>query len=195
MPFCSLQPLCTDSTAASIPENRLHSEVSHHTMQHPISRINIGQTLRGRSALFKVISVLRDRPEGPWLAMYVPPYVTLRYVNLICSSGSHQERVTVKTAPPERLNREAQMLQLFQGHDSIRQLVDQIEDPESVILEYMDDYVLSLLKRKQLPKVEAKRALKATFKALTALHDKNIVHTGTLWGREPCPVAKPVRTD
>jgi serine/threonine protein kinase len=103
----------------------------------------------------------------------------LRYVNLICNSGPNQERVTVKTAPSERLNREVQMLRHFQGHGSIRQLVDQIEDPASVVLEYMDDNVLSLLKRKQLPKVEAKRALKATFKALTALHDHNIVHTGT----------------
>jgi len=67
------------------------------------------------------------------------------------------------------------MLRLFQGHDSIRQLVDQIEDPESAVLENMDDNVLSLLKRKQLPKVDAKRALTAIFKALTALHDQNIV--------------------
>ncbi|KAF2838993.1 kinase-like protein [Patellaria atrata CBS 101060] len=75
------------------------------------------------------------------------------------------------------LNEEAQMMRLFRGHDSIRQLVDQIDDPESVILEYMDDNVLNLLKRKQLPKIEAKRVLKVTFKELTALHDQNIVHT------------------
>ena len=59
----------------------------------------------------------------------------------------------------------------FQDHDSIHQLVDQIEDPESVVLKYMDENVLSLLKRKQLIKDEAKRALKATFKALIALYD------------------------
>ena len=118
----------------------------------------------------------------------------LRYVNLIRNSGPNHERVTIKTAPPERLNREIQMLRLFQGHDSIRQLVDQIEDPASVVLEYMDDDVLSLLKRKQLPKVEAKRALKATFKALTALHDQNIVHTGTFQkGAFPC--CKAIETD
>ena len=99
----------------------------------------------------------------------------LRCGNLICNSGPNQERVTIKTALSERLNREVQMLRLFQGHDSIRQLVDQIEDPESAVLENMDDNVLSLLKRKQLPKVDAKRALKAIFKALTALHDQNIV--------------------
>lgn len=101
-------------------------------------------------------------------------------MNLICISGREYWKVTIKTGPPERLNREVQMLRLFRGHDSIRQLVDQIEDPESVVLEYMNDNMLSLLKWKyQLPKVEAKRALRATFKALTALHDQDIVHTGT----------------
>jgi len=141
------------------------------------SRISIGQTLQGRNSLFTVISVLRDRPEGPWLATYVLPLV--QYPNLICNSGLNQERVTIKAAPRERLNREAQMLRLFRGHNSIRQLVDQIGDPESLVLEYMDESVLGLLKRKQFPKVEAKRSLKATFKALTALHDQNLVHTGT----------------
>ena len=85
----------------------------------------------------------------------------------------------MKTAPTKRLKNEAQTLQLFQGCHSIRQLVDQIEDPESVVLEYMDDNVLNLLQQKQLSKVEAKRALRATIEALIALHDKNIVHTGT----------------
>lgn len=78
------------------------------------------------------------------------------------------------------------MLQLFQGHDSIRGLVDQTEDPSSVVLEYMDDDVLNLLKKRQLPKPEAKRALKATFKALAALHDEDIVHTGTSYRGPAC---------
>jgi hypothetical protein len=81
------------------------------------------------------------------------------------------------------------MLQLFQGHDSIRQLVDQTEDPESMVLAHMDDDVLSLLKRKQLSKLEAKRALKATFKALIALHSQNIVHTST-FKRETWSITK-----
>ena len=87
----------------------------------------------------------------------------------------------MKTAPTKRLNNEAQMLQLFEGCHSIRQLVDRVEDPESIVLEYMDDNVLKLLQQKQLLKVEAKRALRATIEALIALHGKNIVHTGTLW--------------
>lgn len=98
----------------------------------------------------------------------------------------------MKTAPTKRLNNEAQTLQLFQGCHSIRQLVDQIVDPESIVLEYMDDNVLNLLKQKQLSKVEAKRALRATVEALVALHDKTIVHTGTLWrgGLTDCKVIR-----
>ena len=119
---------------------------------------------------------------------------SLRVVTLFltCTRGLNQERVIVKTAPTKRLNNEAQTLQLFQGCHSIRQLVDQIEDPESVVLEYMDDNVLNLLQQKQLSKLEAKRALRATIEALVALHDKNIVHTGTLrrGGLTDCEVIK-----
>lgn len=71
------------------------------------------------------------------------------------------------------------MLRLFRGCDSMRQLVDEIEDPRSLVLEYMDNNVLGLLKKKQLGRIEAKSALKATAQALVALHEKNIVHTGT----------------
>ncbi|KAL9124342.1 MAG: hypothetical protein Q9217_006318 [Psora testacea] len=121
---------------------------------------NIGQILRGRNALYTINTQLRNRPEGPWLA-----------------TGPNQERIIMKTAPTKHLDNEARTLQLFQGCPSIRQLVDQIEDPESVVLEYMDDNVLNLLQQKQLVKVEAKRAIQATIEALIALHDKNIVHT------------------
>jgi predicted Ser/Thr protein kinase len=104
--------------------------------------------------------------------------LTLANPFLTCNSGSNQEKVTIKTAPRERLEKEAQMLRLFQGYDSVRQLVDQIEDPQSLVLEYMDDNVLNLLKRKHLSRIEAKHAVKAALRALVVLHDKNIVHTG-----------------
>lgn len=88
-------------------------------------------------------------------------------------------RVVVKTAPLKRLNNEIQKLQLCQGHKSIRQMVDQIQDPPSMVLEYMEDNVQNLLKRQKLSKQEAKSALKASFEALVVLHDENVVHTGT----------------
>lgn len=113
------------------------------------------------------------------MACYVRDSACCQITNLNRSSGPNQEKYVIKTAPPERLNRETQILQFFQGHRFIRQLVDQIEDPKSIVLEYMDDHALNLLKRKQLSKIEAKRALATTLKALAALHDENIVHTGT----------------
>ena len=87
----------------------------------------------------------------------------------------------MKTGPRKRLEKEAQMLHLFRGCSSpIRQLVDQIEEPESLALEYMDNNVLYLLKKSALPRIEAKRALQAALQALVILHEKNIVHTGTV---------------
>jgi casein kinase II subunit alpha len=70
------------------------------------------------------------------------------------------------------------VLRLLKGCDSMRQLVDEIENLRSLVLEYMDDNVLNLLKKKQLARIDAKRALKAAAQALVALHGKNIVHTG-----------------
>ncbi len=67
----------------------------------------------------------------------------------------------------------------FQDHDFIYELIDQIENSNSVILEYMNDDVLNLLKKRQLLKTEVKCALKAMFKALVTLHNEDIVHTGT----------------
>jgi hypothetical protein len=78
----------------------------------------------------------------------------VRYMNLNWNSGPNQERFTpLHPAWTEKL-------QLFQGHDPIRGLIDEIEDPESIVLECMDDDVLNMLKKQRLPKVEAKRAWK-----------------------------------
>lgn len=126
-----------------------------------------------------VLGCNQPRRSSPSLLPATPIYCLLRTLFLICSSGPDEERVTIKTAPAKRLEKEAQVLRLFQGCDSIRQLVDQTADPESLVLEYMDNNALDLLKKKQLPRIEAKRALKAALQALAVLHDKNIVHTGS----------------
>ncbi|KAL2177832.1 kinase-like domain-containing protein [Thermothelomyces heterothallicus CBS 202.75] len=123
-------------------------------------RFEQGQELQGRRSSYTITASLRNRQRGPWFAI-----------------GPNQERVTVKAAPAKRLENEARMLRLFQGCDSIRQLVDEVKDPRSLVLEYMDDNVFNLLKTNHLPRAEAKRALKATVQALIALHEKNIVHT------------------
>ena len=39
---------------------------------------NIGQTLRGRNALYTIITQLRKRPEGPWLATYAASFFASR---------------------------------------------------------------------------------------------------------------------
>lgn len=99
-------------------------------------------------------------------------------LSLLGTRGPDQERVVIKTAPAKRLKNEAQTLRPLQDCHSVRLLVDQFDDPESIVLEYMDDNLLDLVKQSQLSKAEAKRALNATFEALVAIHSKNIVHTG-----------------
>ncbi|AEO61827.1 hypothetical protein MYCTH_2312429 [Thermothelomyces thermophilus ATCC 42464] len=145
-------------------------------------RFEHGQILQGRRSSYTIAAALRNRPGGPWLATdVVLPIVSAVNLFLTRSSGPNQETVTVKTAPAKRLDNESRVLRLFQGCDSIRQLVDEVEDPRSLVLEYMDDNVVNLLKTKRLPRVEAKRALKAAVQGLIALHDKNIVHTAAFY--------------
>ncbi|GAB1312328.1 hypothetical protein MFIFM68171_02538 [Madurella fahalii] len=124
-------------------------------------RFKHGRILQGRKSPYTIAASLRNRRGGPWLAMDIIPPV----------------RVTMKAAPAKRLENEVRMLRLFQGCNLIRQLVDEAGDPRSLVLEYMDDNVFNLLKTEQLPRAEAKRALKATVQALVALHEKNVVHT------------------
>ncbi|KAK1770733.1 kinase-like domain-containing protein [Phialemonium atrogriseum] len=124
-------------------------------------RFDVGQTLR----------VEIPPTQSP------PHFETAQKDHGLLRIGPDKKRVTIKSDPAKRLEKEAQMLRLFQGCDSIRQLVDQTADPESLVLEYMDNNALDLLKKKQLPRIEAKRALKAALQALAVLHDNNIVHT------------------
>jgi hypothetical protein len=61
----------------------------------------------------------------------------------------------VKTGPKSRLQKEAQALRLFQGCGFLRQLVNEIQHPPSLVLEYMDNAVLDLLNQNQLGWLEA----------------------------------------
>ncbi|KAK3298905.1 kinase-like domain-containing protein [Chaetomium fimeti] len=125
-----------------------------------MSRFEVGQILWGKISSYTIAVSLRNRPGGPWLAI-----------------GPNCERFVVKTGPENRLQKEAQALRLFRGCGPLRQLVDEVQDPPSLVLEYMDSSVLSLVKKNKLARVEAKRALQAAAQALVALHENGIVHT------------------
>lgn len=53
-------------------------------------------------------------------------------------SDPNSKVVLVKTAPPTRLENEIEALKLCRGLKSVRQLVDVIDNPHSIVLEYLD---------------------------------------------------------
>ena len=87
--------------------------------------------------------------------------------------------MVVKTAPHSRLANELSVLQQFRGRPYIRQLLDEVQDPPSLILQYRDDNLLSASNSKKLERSDIKFVAKNVLKALQMLHENDYVHTGT----------------
>lgn len=99
---------------------------------------------------------------------------------LTCPSDSQTSRnVIVKTAPGFLLINERDIFKRFQAVSPFRGLVDDVQDPRSLILEYLDSNLLIESAAKRLQSSEVKHIAKAILQALAALHEEGIVYTGT----------------
>ena len=87
--------------------------------------------------------------------------------------------VALKSAPKVRLQRESEVLRLFHGHHAVRQILDEVQEPPCLVLEHLDDDLLSVSRQSTLQLYEIKEAAKTVLEALVDLHDKEWVHTGT----------------
>ena len=76
--------------------------------------------------------------------------------------------------------RERKALELFHGHNAIRQMLDEIEEPPGLVLEHLGGDLLSASREKQLERHEAKTVARTVLEALAALHGKDWVHTGKI---------------
>ena len=94
------------------------------------------------------------------------------------ASDPKSEIVLIKTAPPARLENEIEALKLCQGHKSVRQLVDVIDNPQSLVLEYLDTTLYEASCKQKLDRWDVKRAVKGTLDGLTLLHAHKRAHTG-----------------
>ena len=86
------------------------------------SQLQVGQKLHGHHGIYDLLKPLSSHQKNVWLG--------------IDSAG---RQVTVKTAPPTQFRNELKALKLFNGHASVRQLVDEIHDPPSLVLQYLDE--------------------------------------------------------
>lgn len=81
-----------------------------------------------------------------------------------------------------RVENERDVLKRLQSQAPyLRPLIDEIKDasnPPTIVLRYLDDHLLNASLTKILNEKELKYVSKRVLKALTALHENGLVHTG-----------------
>jgi casein kinase II subunit alpha len=85
----------------------------------------------------------------------------------------------VKTAPRNKLETEREVLSHFRSKPYIRQLVDEIDEPPALVLNFLDDNLLDLSGRKRLERRDVKLVARSVLEALKQFHEAGYVHTGT----------------
>ncbi|KAF8864050.1 kinase-like protein [Acephala macrosclerotiorum] len=88
-----------------------------------------------------------------------------------------QCKVIIKSAPKYRLDNERDVLKHFHARPGIRQLLDETQDPPSLVLKHLDDNLLTASNSKRLEKPEIKFIAKRILEALQAFHEDGYVHT------------------
>ncbi|KAL9121403.1 MAG: hypothetical protein Q9187_002042 [Circinaria calcarea] len=121
------------------------------------SKLSIGQNLQGKLGTYRISEKLH---REVWTAV-----------------GIGNKTVIVKTAPQHRLNNEREVLKTFRGKPYIRQLVDEIQDPPSLVLKHLDDNLLNASNSKKLERKDVKVVAKSVLKALKVFHECGYVHT------------------
>ncbi|MCJ1256961.1 hypothetical protein MMC24_004786 [Lignoscripta atroalba] len=119
--------------------------------------LHAGFPVRARSGTFTVSRALRP---DVWLA-----------------TDENQKTVILKTAPATRLEAESKVLKHFQNHASFRQLLDRLDDPPVLVLEYLEKNLMEAAHQQRLSRPVIKRVAKGVLEALSALHERGLVHT------------------
>lgn len=73
---------------------------------------------------------------------------------------------------------ERDTLKIVHGKSCIRQMIDNIENPPSIVLEYLDDNLLDVSRQKRLEGNDVKLVARTVLEALSLLHENGFVHTG-----------------
>ena len=97
-----------------------------------------------------------------------------------CSDKKTKQNVIVKTAPDSLFHNERDILKRFQTVPTLRRLIDEVQDPPLLVLEYLDSNLLIESGTQKLRSSEVKHVTKAVLQSLAALHEEGIVHTGAL---------------
>ncbi|KAH8719359.1 kinase-like domain-containing protein [Phaeosphaeriaceae sp. PMI808] len=127
-----------------------------------VAALKIGQRLLGR---LETYTILKTVHKNVWAARLVYAY------------GTNTGTVIIKTAPMNRLKNERELLNTFQGCPHIRPLLDQIEEPPTLVLESLQDNLLTASNTKKLERLEIKFVAKEVLEALNSFHEAGYAHT------------------
>ena len=70
------------------------------------------------------------------------------------------------------------MLTRFRNVPTLRHLLDEVQDPPLLVLEYLESNTLTESGKKGFKSSDAKLVAKAVLETLAAFHAEGIVHTG-----------------
>ncbi|KAL9130438.1 MAG: hypothetical protein Q9217_001361 [Psora testacea] len=119
----------------------------------------VGYRLRGKVGSYKVLEQF-TKDRDVWKAI-----------------DENARQVVIKRAPPHLLSIEREILEIVQNHKCIRQMIDNIDSPSSLVLEYLDDNLLDVCSRKRLEGSDVKVVARTVLEALAVLHENGFVHT------------------
>ncbi|KAI0164014.1 kinase-like protein [Xylariaceae sp. FL1272] len=128
------------------------------------SILRVGQTLRGRLSSYVLVKELYKASDDG--VVYL-------------AKNLQQESCILKCVPRHwRLQNEANILKRFQDTTpNLRPLLDNIEEPASIVLKYLDTDLLSESNKKRLSRSEIKQVARGVLEALVPLHRNRLVHT------------------
>ena len=139
------------------------------------SSFKVGQCIEGKVSTYTLSKQLH---KDIWTAMYQAPANDRSPSPLTLNRSSKLGKVIIKSAPKYRLDNERDVLKHFHARPGIRQLLDEIQDPPSLVLKHLDDNLLSASNSKRLENPEIKFIAKRILEALQAFHEDGYVHTG-----------------
>ena len=90
---------------------------------------------------------------------------------LTLNRSSNLGKVIIKSAPRHRLDNERDVLKHFYARPGIRQLLDETQDPPSLVLKHFNDNLLTASNSKRLEKREIKFIAKRILETLQAFHE------------------------
>ena len=116
-----------------------------------------------------------------YISIFRPNYLITSTGNCLITSrysNPQTEKVVIKTAPTERFENERNVLKHFQGRPYIRQMLDEINNPASMVLKHLDSNLLDVSAEKPIEALDVKFVAKRILQALHALHEDGYTHTG-----------------